>query len=95
MVPSAALLPLMETDMRKNVRVAVAAGSLALALGIGVFAGAAWARQEHMDAALSDLQSARSELQEAMHDKGGHRAAAIRDIDDAIGEVRAGIEAGR
>jgi len=81
--------------MGNKMRMAVAAGSLTLAMGMGVFVGAAWARQEYMDQALSDLRDAKSNLQEARHDKGGHRIAAIRYIDEAIDEVQAGIEAGR
>jgi hypothetical protein len=52
------------------------------------------ANQPHMDAALGDLRAARHQLEIAMEDKGGHRARAIGIIDNAIGEVQAGIEAG-
>jgi hypothetical protein len=48
--------------------------------------------QPHMQAALNELQGAKSELQVALSDKGGHRVRAIRLIDDAIGEVEAGME---
>jgi len=73
---------------------ASAGAALALVLGTGFFVGAAWARQERMDAALADLQSARSELQEALHDKGGHRVRALHLVNEAIDEVQAGIDAG-
>jgi hypothetical protein len=52
------------------------------------------AAQPHMMNALGALQSARSELQVAEHNKGGHRANAIRLVNEAIGEVQAGIAAG-
>lgn len=47
--------------------------------------------QPHMTAALDELQAARSELNAAAADKGGHRERAIALIDDAIGQVQAGI----
>jgi hypothetical protein len=51
--------------------------------------------QPHMQAALDALQSARSNLDKANADKGGHRANAIQLVNDAIAEVRLGIEAAR
>ena len=52
------------------------------------------AYQPHMENALSDLRSARHQLEIAEHDKGGHRDAAIGIVDNAIAEVKAGIAAG-
>jgi hypothetical protein len=66
-------------------------------IGLVSFAGGcvvAAPPQPHMYNALSALQNARSELQTAEHDKGGHRATALRLINEAIGEVQAGIQAG-
>jgi len=51
--------------------------------------------QPHMQAALDALQSARNNLDKANADKGGHRANAIRLVNDAIAEVKRGIEAAR
>ena len=48
-------------------------------------------RTDDMDAALAALQTARGELVVADADKGGHRVGAIAFIDEAIGEVRAGM----
>ncbi|HEX4535295.1 MAG TPA: hypothetical protein VH000_13760 [Rhizomicrobium sp.] len=73
----------------------LAAGALALTLGTGFFAGQAMAVQTHMQNALSALQTARSQLQAANADKGGHRAKAIGLVNDAISQVNAGIVAGR
>lgn len=56
-------------------------------LGIGYALGA----QPHMDAALALLQNARGELNQSTPNKGGHRERAIALVDQAIGEVRAGI----
>jgi hypothetical protein len=50
--------------------------------------------QPHMQAALEALQQAKHHLEEAKHDKGGHRAAAIKDVDSAIHHVKEGMEAG-
>jgi hypothetical protein len=50
--------------------------------------------QPHMQAALEALQQAKHHLEEAKHDKGGHRVAAIKAIDSAINHVKAGMEAG-
>ena len=61
----------------------------------GFVAGRAHAAQPHMQAALAHLRNARSELNEATADKGGHRAAAIRIVNDAIGQVERGIEYAR
>lgn len=72
--------------------------AIATALGISLagFAVSASAQvdQPHMQKALADLQAARAELNEAEHDKQGHRGRAIQIVDQAIGEVRAGIAAG-
>jgi len=46
-----------------------------------------------MQAAIGFLQNARGELQAATPNKGGHRITAIGLIDQAIHEVRLGMEA--
>ena len=51
--------------------------------------------QPHMQAALDALQSARNNLDKANADKGGHRANAIQLVNDAIAQVRLGIQAAR
>ena len=61
--------------------------SMAMVFSAGVVIGA----QPHMQNALGSLQSAKSQLQQASNDKGGHRVRAIELIDQAIPEVRAGI----
>jgi hypothetical protein len=73
--------------------------SVVLALGVtlasGVFIGQALAYQEHMHAAMDALRTARSELARADGNKGGHRDAAIRLVDQAIDETQAGIDFAR
>ena len=48
--------------------------------------------QPHMEAALGHLESAKTELQSALGDKGGHRVRAIALVDRAIAEVQAGMD---
>jgi hypothetical protein len=68
--------------------------SLAVAVVIGALLQNAFAAQGHMNRALELLRSARSELNTASRDKGGHRTEAVRLIDQAIGQVKEGIAAG-
>ena len=68
-------------------RIALLGAIIATSVGIGYAIGA----QPHMAESIVLLQSARGELQAAMPNKGGHRERAIGLIDQAIGEVRAGI----
>jgi hypothetical protein len=81
---------------------ATAAGLTNQAIG-EVKAGIAYARrhnhalspdQPHMTAALNALKSALNNLNQAEADKGGHRANAMSLVNQAISEVKAGIEAG-
>lgn len=52
----------------------------------------AFAAQPNMEAALAQLQEARASLEKATADKGGHRVKAMKAVDQAIAEVKAGIE---
>ena len=61
--------------------------AIAASMGIGYAIGA----QPHMEASVGLLQNARAELAAASPNKGGHRERALGMIDQAIGEVRAGI----
>src|ERR1051326_5401108 len=62
-----------------------------LVVVLGYAAGCATGGQPHMTGALDDLRSARPELQAANENKGGHRERALELVDQAIGEVQAGI----
>src|SRR5438034_5616293 len=67
---------------------------LALVVATGlVFAVGVARAQEHpqMEEAKKDLQAAKTALQAATHDYGGHRKQAIGDIDRALGQIRAGL----
>jgi len=61
------------------------------AIASGFVAGRASADQPHMQAALDHLKLARTELEKADRDKGGHRENALRLTKDAIAEVERGI----
>ena len=63
---------------------------------VGLFVGSAvtayaFERQPHMQMALGALNRAAAQLNAAQRDKGGHRAAAYNLVEQAIGQVRAGI----
>ena len=75
-------------DKRKAI---VGSGIVALAFAAGVAVGA----QPHMEAALQALETAKMELQQAEHNKAGHREKALKAVDNAIYQVREGIRAGR
>jgi hypothetical protein len=66
-------------------------------LSIPISAGASYADdddQPHMQAALDALKQAEQHLKEAKHDKGGHRAAALKATQDAIRHVEMGMKVG-
>ncbi len=69
---------------------------LVLALVLAAFyAGTLTVRAEnqpHMKAALEHLQAAKAELEKAEADKGGHREAALKATNEAIGHTKEGIE---
>ncbi len=74
-------------------KLAVLAVLALLILCLGFAAGCATGGgQPHMTAALDELRAARGELEAAVTDKGGHRVRAIALVDDAITEVKAGID---
>jgi hypothetical protein len=68
---------------------------LATAVFLISFVAGCASGQPHMQAALDHLVSAKSELQTATTDKGGHRVRAIELVDEAIGEVQHGMEYAR
>jgi hypothetical protein len=68
---------------------------LFLILGAAVASAATPPDQPFMEAARADLQNAKAELQAALRNKGGHRANAAGLVNQAIGEVNAGINFAR
>jgi len=82
--------------MRKFSKLFALAVVLSL-LSIPISAGASYADdddQPHMQAALDALKQAEQHLKEAKHDKGGHRAAALKATQDAIRHVEMGMKVG-
>lgn len=73
--------------MRKTKLMLVAAVSV-LMLAAPAFAEP----QPHMKAALKDLENAKAQLEKATADKGGHRVKAMELVNQAIDEVKKGIE---
>ena len=73
--------------MNSSARKVLLGAALAASMGIGDAIGA----QPHMEAGVGLLQNARAEITAATPNKGGHRERALGLIDQAIGEVRAGI----
>jgi hypothetical protein len=65
---------------------------LLVAAALVASSASCFADQPNMQAALAALQQARDSLQNATADKGGHRARAIKTVNQAIAEVKAGIE---
>ena len=51
---------------------------LTVALATGFVAGRAYAAQNHMWNAMKALKNARTQLNDAEEDKGGHRVAALK-----------------
>ena len=77
----------MSDKSRRELAAVLAGGALAVGL-----ASSAEAYQGNMERALSALYSALGSLREATPDKGGHRAAAMNLIRQAMDEVQAGID---
>ena len=70
-----------------------------IALVTGLLIGGAvgsWAavHQPHMMAALDALKTAKMELENAEHNKGGHRVKALEFVHKAISQTEKGIEVG-
>ena len=80
--------------LRKSSWFTVLAIVFALCLGAIVGGVAVAQNQNHMYNARNSLQSAKYQLEVATHDKGGHRAAALNLVNQAIQQVNWGIQYG-
>ena len=49
-------------------------------------------RHPHIRSAIHELQEAKKELQTAAHDFGGHRADALRSVDEAIHQLQLALQ---
>ena len=68
------------------------AGALAIVIGNGAVNRASADPQPRMYSALEHLKQAREDLIKAKANKGGHRVKAIDHVNQAIDEVKAGID---
>jgi hypothetical protein len=88
-------LPSERIDLMYVSKMRLVIGTSVMALTFGMLgAGTAYAFQEHMFNARNDLQQAVNELNQAEHDKGGHRENAVGLVQQAINQVNQGIVAG-
>ena len=77
---------------RKISRRSVVTSALpAAVLGLAIPIKTTAADQPRMQAALEALRTAKRELEAATPDKGGHRAAAIKAVNNAMDHVERGI----
>ena len=74
--------------MTKRFQAILLAAALLLSMAVPVFAE----DQPHMQAALEALQNAERQLQQAEHDKGGHREKALEQVRAAIAQVKEGMK---
>jgi L-lactate utilization protein LutB len=77
--------------MTRSLLVTTAFAGLAL-MGLGASRAAA---EEHprLHAALYEMRQARTELKDARHDFGGHRAKALEALDEAISQIEKALKA--
>jgi len=80
----------MSTISRRSAGKLLAASALALPAA-GLLSKSAAAAEPNMEHALSDLMDAHTALEHAARNKLGHRERALRLVEQAINEVRAGI----
>src|ERR1700760_3067953 len=81
-------LPSEGIDLMYVSKTRLAIGTSLMALTFGMLGGGtAYAFQEHMFNARNDLQQAVNELNQAEHDKGGHRKNAVGLVQQAINQV--------
>ena len=70
-------------------------GVVAAVIGASAFGiSTSMAAQPHMTAALNDLQSTLTQLEDAVPDKAGHRVQAINLVKEAILQTTEGLAAG-
>ena len=79
---------------RTAVRSVAILGVVATIIGASAFGISASAAQPHMTAALNDLQSTLTQLEDAVPDKAGHRVQAINLVKEAILQTTEGLAAG-
>jgi uncharacterized membrane-anchored protein YhcB (DUF1043 family) len=76
------------TQSLKNIIFGMALGIL-LMVPVLVMANG---KHPHMEKARHHLEQAKQQLSEAAHDYNGHRSEAVRFVDQALEQIRVGIE---
>ena len=71
-------------------RILAVCATLTLLAGLGAQTRQMARNEPHMSAAIGHLEQAKNELEKASATKGGHRENAMRLVDQAIEETRAG-----
>jgi hypothetical protein len=80
---------------RFNLKTLIVTGVATLAIGATAFGvSSTIAAQPHMTDALNELQTALSQLNDAIPDKDGHRVEAISLVKQAITQTTEGLAAG-
>ncbi|HEV3176080.1 MAG TPA: hypothetical protein VGZ72_08825 [Stellaceae bacterium] len=80
----------MPTISRRSAGKLIAAGAIAVPAA-GLMSKTVAAIEPNMQQALNDLMDAHTALEHAVPNKAGHRERALRLVEQAINEVRAGI----
>ena len=81
--------------MRKLWTAVLVSGLTLGGLGVWTFSSAEGGPKErhpHIYRALNKLRAAKKDLQSAAHDYGGHRVAAIKDVDRAIAQLEKALK---
>jgi hypothetical protein len=80
----------MPTISRRSAGKLIAGGAVSVP-AVGLLSKIAAAIEPNMQQALNDLMDAHTALEHAVPNKAGHRERAMRFVEQAINEVRAGI----
>lgn len=78
--------------MNKKLMMLLSGLAVAVALWMVVPSAMAAERHPKIRAAISALEAARTEMQAAAHDYGGHRVAAIASCDEAIKQLQLALD---
>ncbi len=78
--------------MNKQLMMIISGLVVAVTLWLTVPSAMAAERHPRIKAAISALEAARKEMQEANHDFGGHRVAALASCDEAIKQLQLAMD---
>ena len=80
--------------MNKTMLMIISGLAIAATVWLAVPPATAQVRERHpkIHAAIAALEAAKTEMQEAAHDYGGHRVAAIASCDEAIKQLQLALD---